>query len=188
MDHGPSSRYGLPVPGIHEVSQVPDASLHAYHVLRWTPADPREAYQCASSVEASGALKPSPSALLRLRGCIKLWGMRSPLRSTWCPVYASPVLFGFHLLHRCNTQYRWLVRPYLTGTSTLQETPSFAWRTNAALQARGAAALGRDKARYVAARFLIPPVEVGSRTGARTLGGGFPVPHFRLWGGFTVPP
>ena len=29
---------------------------------------------------------------------------------------------------------------------------------------------------------------VGSRTGAHTLGGGFPVPRFRLWGGFTIPP
>ena len=31
----------------------------------------------------------------RSRGCVKLWGVRSPLRSPWCPVYASPVSFGF---------------------------------------------------------------------------------------------
>jgi hypothetical protein len=42
----------------------------------------------------------------------------------------------------------------------------------------------------------LPPTEhaslrwthVGSRTGARTLGGGFPAGLFRLLGGFTVPP
>ena len=95
----------LAKPGMTRVSQVPDASLHAYHALEWTPADPREAHQNASSVWASGALKPSPSALVPLRGCIKLWGVQSPLRSTWCPVYASPVSFGLYLLDRCNTWY-----------------------------------------------------------------------------------
>ena len=34
------------------------------------------------------------------------------------------------LLHHCNTRYDWLVRPCSAGTFTLQETPSFAWRTN----------------------------------------------------------
>src|SRR5215210_6672193 len=32
--------------------------------------------------------------------------------------------------HGCNTRYEWLVRPYSTGTFTLSETPSFAWRTS----------------------------------------------------------
>jgi hypothetical protein len=41
--------------GMPRVSQVPDASLHAYHALKWTPAAPREAHQHASAVEASGA-------------------------------------------------------------------------------------------------------------------------------------
>ena len=40
----------LAKPGMTRVSQVPDASLHAYHALRWTPTDPREAHQNASSV------------------------------------------------------------------------------------------------------------------------------------------
>ena len=49
--------------GTNRVSQVPDASLHASHALRWTPADPRAAHQKnATSVLASGALTPSPSA------------------------------------------------------------------------------------------------------------------------------
>ena len=60
-----------------------------------------------------------------------LQGVRSPLWPMWFPVYASIVLFGFSiLLNNCNTRYEWLVRPYSAGTFTLQETPSFAWRTN----------------------------------------------------------
>ncbi len=31
--------------GTHRVSQVPDASLHASHALKWTPAEPRAAHQ-----------------------------------------------------------------------------------------------------------------------------------------------
>jgi hypothetical protein len=38
------------------------------------------------------------------------------------------------LLHHCNTRYEWLVRPCSTGSFTLQETPSFAWRTNGLAQ------------------------------------------------------
>jgi hypothetical protein len=45
-------------------------------------------------------------------------------------VYASIVKFGLRLLYNCNTRYEWLVRPYSPGTSTLEETPSFAWRTD----------------------------------------------------------
>ena len=30
----------------------------------------------------------------------------------------------------CNTRYDWLVKPCSAGTFTLQETPSFAWRTS----------------------------------------------------------
>jgi len=48
--------------------------------------------------------------------------------------------------------------------------------------------LGGDKARCLTVRFLILPVEGGPRTGARTVGGGFPVKLLRLLDGFTVPP
>ncbi len=61
----------------------------------------------------------------------RLQGVRSPLWPMWFPVYASVISFGFCLLHNCNTRYGWLVRPYPAGTFTLQETPSFAWRTTA---------------------------------------------------------
>ncbi len=71
------------------------------------------------------------------RGCPRLPGVRSPCRPPECPVDASSDSFGvFHLLHRCNTRYRWLASPSLAGTCTLQETPSFAWRTNASAQPR----------------------------------------------------
>ncbi len=40
----------------------------------------------------------------------------------------------FHQLrHKCNTRYGWLVKPFPAGTFTLQDAPSFAWRTNAVL-------------------------------------------------------
>jgi hypothetical protein len=139
--HGPSATllavgWAYLSPGIHEVSQVLDASLSACQALR-TPTDPPASRHDDTFVLASDALKSSPSALLPSRGCTRLQGVRSPFRPTEFPVYASPDSFGvFHLLLRCNTRYRWLARPYLAGTCTLQETPSFAWRTNARHQAR----------------------------------------------------
>ena len=48
--------------GAHGASQVPDASLHACHVLR-TPADPPESRPYDSFVLASATLTASPSAL-----------------------------------------------------------------------------------------------------------------------------
>jgi hypothetical protein len=96
----------------------------------------RSTHPIALSVWASGPFKPSPStpqcqALLRLfRGCIKLQEVRSSLWPVSFPVYASIVSFGFRLLYNCNTRYEWLVRPYSPGTFTLEETPSFPWRTN----------------------------------------------------------
>ena len=95
----------------------------------------------------------------RSRGCITLQGVRSPLRSPWYPVSASPVSFGLHLLHRCNTRSEWLVRPSSAGTYTLQEAPRCAWRTNAGAHLLPEAGLGRRKARCIAVRFLPPPVE-----------------------------
>ena len=72
---------------------------------------------------------------------IALTGLYQALRSAVSPaVYVLPCgrftwfVRLFCLLSRCNTRYGWLVRPYLVGTSTPQETPSFAWRTNARFQ------------------------------------------------------
>jgi hypothetical protein len=40
------------------------------------------------------------------------------------------------LRHRRNTRYGWATIPYPTGTCTLQDAPSFAWRSNAATVGR----------------------------------------------------
>jgi hypothetical protein len=97
--------------GTFRVSQVLDVSLHASHALRgprqtlgaltYRMYTDRTSALRALSVLASGPLTPSPSAFEAFapyslyRGCsIKLGGVRSPLRATWFPVYASIVLFG----------------------------------------------------------------------------------------------
>ena len=56
-------------PGTRRVSQVPDASLHACHALRWTPADPRGPHR--ESVRLCWLpmpLKTLPSALNAMTG------------------------------------------------------------------------------------------------------------------------
>jgi hypothetical protein len=58
-------------------------------------------------------------------------GLPCGLRDSLCTLqlFRSALHRGF--LHSCHTRYEWLVRPCSAGTSTLQEAPSFAWRTNA---------------------------------------------------------
>jgi hypothetical protein len=73
------------VGGAERISQVPDASLHACHALRWTPADPREPHQGGSSAWASGSLTPSPSALSRLTGLYQAWGIAVSLAADVIP-------------------------------------------------------------------------------------------------------
>jgi hypothetical protein len=41
------------------------------------------------------------------------------------------------LRHGRNTRYGWMVNPYPTGTFTLQDAPSFAWRSNVLGELRG---------------------------------------------------
>ena len=73
--------------------------------------------------------------LANSRGCIMLQEVRSPLWPMSFPVYASVrIVQTSVLLYDCNTRYEWLVRPYSPGTFTLEETPSFAWRTLCTLQ------------------------------------------------------
>src|SRR5262249_33856442 len=101
----------------------------------WPPAAPRDAHQRASSVETAGACTPSPSAsaaslglahaserAVALAGSVVPWG-----RFTWC-------VWPTGLLSRDNTREEGWVRPDSTGTGTLQEAPSEAWRTNARAQ------------------------------------------------------
>ena len=133
-------------PGTVRASQVLDASLHAYHAL----VDPGR---------PSGI---SPKRFL----CVGFWGVKHHRRLHYAAitglyqalesavslaVYVVPcvrftrVVRLSHLLHRCNTRYEWLVRPYSAGTCTLQEAPSFAWRTNA--RASAAAESGSEQER-----------------------------------------
>jgi hypothetical protein len=49
-------------------------------------------------------------------------------------VYASIDLFGVCQCNYCNIRYEWLVRPYSKGSFILEETSSFAWRTNGLAQ------------------------------------------------------
>jgi len=115
-----------------------DASLPACHGLR-TPADLPLLAQTEVRVLPSGALKPSASAIaisklyqhFRVRGhpC-GLQDTLSTLRPS-CSPRVQP-----RLRHGRQTRYGWVASPYPTGTFTLQETPSFSWRENAAAQPR----------------------------------------------------
>jgi len=54
-----------------------------------------------------------------------------------CVRFVCFVRWEFHpLRHRRNTRYGWLAKPYPTGTFTLQDAPSFAWRDNATSNCR----------------------------------------------------
>ena len=102
-----------------------------------------------------------------------LQGARSPLRPTGCSVYASPILFAVfpRLRHGRKTRYGWMANPYPTRTFTLQETPSFAWRDNAAAQARLKAGAQRTLEAVACTRLIL--IEVPSsayRRGMLALG------------------
>jgi hypothetical protein len=110
-----------------------DAPLHACHVLM-TPAG---LWNLTNTIPSCGLLVNVNDCRLHLQA---LFGavpdfreVRSPLRPTWFPVYASSLSFGSSistlLLRTCNTRYGWLVRSYPAGTCTLQEAPSLSWRT-----------------------------------------------------------
>src|SRR5439155_14173720 len=51
-------------------------SLHAYHALRWTPADPHESHQCDSSVSASGTVNTVAVRIKRHDGAVSSFGDR----------------------------------------------------------------------------------------------------------------
>jgi len=78
-------------------------SLHAYHALRWTPADPRESHQCDSSVSASGTVNTVAVRIKRHDGAVSSFGDRGlscglhaslcTLQLT-CSVFTSAVAVG----------------------------------------------------------------------------------------------
>jgi hypothetical protein len=68
----------------------------------------------------------------------RVCGHPSDLQSSLCTLHL--IRSGLTLLlSKCNTRYGWLARPYPMGTFTPQETPSFAWRTNASAERRAIA-------------------------------------------------
>ena len=70
----------FPIPdfrrGTRRVSQVPDASLHACHALRWTPADLRGPHQFGPFVLASGTVNTVAICFKRLDGAVSSFGVR----------------------------------------------------------------------------------------------------------------
>jgi hypothetical protein len=113
---------------------VRDASRHAYPA-RCGPRQPRGTHPTTlPGGRLLGRSTPRRRPEPRARGGLTRPGGRSPRRSPWCPGYASPVACGAPRLHRRNPREEWWGRPSAAGTSTLPETPSFAWRTNASLQ------------------------------------------------------
>ena len=64
-------------------------------------------------------------------------GLPCGLRGSLCTLQLFRSALHQCFLHSCNTRYEWLVRPSSAGTFTLQEAPSFAWRTNAMRLSRG---------------------------------------------------
>jgi hypothetical protein len=57
-------------------------------------------------------------------------GFPCGLQDSLCTLQRFRSVNFVDLLDRCNTRYKWLVTPYLIGTFTRREAPSFAWRTN----------------------------------------------------------
>ena len=81
----------------------------------------------------SGPLKPSASATTPLsklyqhfRGRGSPYGLQDSLSTLH--LYCSPQ--SSRLRHRRKTRYGWVASPFPTGTFTLLDTPSFAWRDN----------------------------------------------------------
>ncbi len=124
--------------GVFGVSQVPETSLITCHSLR-TPAAFHDLAVCGRFLWTSRPLKRSSTATILDFGAVPaIQGVRPPLWPVTFSVYASPVLFATPcrlastqaLRHRRNTRYGWVATPCPTGTCTLQDAPSFAWRNN----------------------------------------------------------
>ena len=63
-------------------------------------------------------------------------GLPYGLHDSLCTLHLFCSTLNICLRHRCNTRYGWLARPYPTGSFTLQDAPSCAWRANVSLHMR----------------------------------------------------
>jgi len=124
--------------GIARVSQVLDASLHAYHAL----CGPRQTLQDLTTPRSLRvgfwAVNTIAICSIRFNGAVSSFGecgLPCGLRDSLCTLQLFRSGLS-SLLLSCNTRYEWLVKPYSTGTFTRPEAPSFAWRTNDVHQPR----------------------------------------------------
>ena len=63
-------------------------------------------------------------------------GLPYGLHDSLCTLHLFCSTQKASLRHRRNTRYGWMANPYPTGTFTLQDAPSFAWRANVELCGR----------------------------------------------------
>lgn len=116
------------------VSQVPIASLGPCHVLGTPVPSLPLAIFTGDHVGFRSVKNVADTSIQFFEAESPKEGAAS-LRPSPCSVYASHLLFCLFtnkqdVRQTRNTRYRWLARPYRTGTCTLQEATSFACRTN----------------------------------------------------------
>jgi len=81
----------------------------------------------------SGPLRPSASAttpISKLYQHFRERGFPYGLQDSLSTLHLSCSPQLSRLRHRRKTRYGWVASPFPTGTFTLQDTPSFAWRDN----------------------------------------------------------
>jgi hypothetical protein len=126
-------------PVIRNSLDLPSSRHFSPHMPRssWTPAVPPKPYLyrllCVGFLFVNTiAICPAVFTLLSINEAIssfREYGLPYGLRGSRCTLqlFRSTI---FCLLHNYNTRFGWLVRPCPARTFTLQEMPSFAWRTN----------------------------------------------------------
>ncbi len=113
-------------------------SLHAYHALRWTPADPRKPHQIGSSAWASDTVNTVAIRFKRHDGAVSSFGDRGlscGLHASLCTLQLTCSVFTSAVAVATLGRSGWLI---LTpqGLSPCKKAPSFAWRTNGLAMSR----------------------------------------------------
>jgi hypothetical protein len=131
--NSPSPRFGFPTCSFRNILGLPSSRYTSMHMPRLeNPADSPHPHQCGCFAWTSSTLQLSSVETNFFSGRCQHF------RITVIPVAYALLCLRFTCLvrgqkplrHRRKTRYWWLVRPYQTGTFTLQGAPSFAWRTN----------------------------------------------------------
>ena len=138
------SRFSCPTWSFRNTLGLPSSRCTSMHMPRLeNPADSPHPHHCGCFTWASSTLQLSPigtSFIFGAMPALQDHGNPCGLRTSLCTLHLFCSQRGMccmhwktHyplLRHRRNTRYGWVVRPYPTGTFTLQGAPSFAWRTN----------------------------------------------------------